>query len=340
MTLAVIDMDSIIYSAGFANEDRSLKVTHNLSGKTQIFKNKTEFWGNKRKEIGGWLGELNNKRALEGKKEFTKEDFSVEEIQTTGPVENTIHTVKQMVNRFCDSVKAKEYVGYIGVGDSWRVERSTIMKYKGNREDALRPLLKDEITEYLVKYHNGVKVMGLEADDWVNITAYKNKGVGITYDKDILGCPVLSYNPNLPELGIQNGNCFGEIYKTFKQKPDGSETVDDIKGIGRMFLYFQLLNGDVVDNYKPSYASDSKFGKMSAYDALSGAKTDLEALEAIRDTYRTLYPTRKEIIGWRGDTIVIDWLYVLNEMWDLARMKRWEGDNISAEDVLKKFKLI
>ena len=44
--------------------------------------------------------------------------------------------------------------------------------------------------------------------------------------------------------------------------------------------------------------------------------------------------------GWRGDEFEIDWKYVFNENWDMARMLRWEGDFIVGTDVLERLEVI
>jgi hypothetical protein len=40
--------------------------------------------------------------------------------------------------------------------------------------------------------------------------------------------------------------------------------------------------------------------------------------------------------GWRGDEFEIDWKYVLNEQFQMARMLRFDGDSIHVDDVLNK----
>ena len=54
--------------------------------------------------------------------------------------------------------------------------------------------------------------------------------------------------------------------------------------------------------------------------------------------FKLLYPEPKAIIGWRGNSINIDWEYAMNECFDMARMKRFIGDEVSASDVLYKMK--
>ena len=87
-----------------------------------------------------------------------------------------------------------------------------------------------------------------------------------------------------------------------------------------------MCSGDASDNYKANCFSDTKWGDMSAYKALVDCETDEEALLAVIDVFKNLYPEPKVITGWRGNEILIDWYYVANEMFQMARMMRWVGD--------------
>ena len=332
--LLVFDYDTLLYPVGFATETRYLKVTHKASGREKTFKNRTEFWG-VGKKIGGWLEGLNQERAKDGLNTFSRDEFIVEDVQVAGPLENTLHSLKIGIQRTLDHLGSKEYLGYIGEGESFRLGRSTLMKYKGNRDNALRPLQKEEMIDYLISHHNGKGVRSLEADDWVNITSIAEGGIAISNDKDTLGCPTRSYNPSKPENGVIDGKCLGELFKNFRTDSKGNEKFKDVKGFGRKFFYFQVLAGDPVDNYKPNCMSDVEFGDVSAYEALEHCKTDQECFKAIADVYKRLYPEEKVVKGWRGEDITINWMYVLNEMWDMARMLRSEDDFVTADKVFK-----
>jgi hypothetical protein len=337
MTRLVFDYDNIAYKVGFATEDRWVEVKHLASGKTKLFKNQTEFIGRKKTEVGGWLGAVNEERAKDGKKLWTREDFTWETKRTPGRIEEVLHTTKAMINNIIRDLNADEYHGYVGKGDSFRVDRSTLIKYKGDRDPAERPLMKDEITEYIVKHQNGEFVRGLEADDWCIISGQGEDSIVVGIDKDSYGCPVRTYNPDKPELGIVNGNCFGELQVIEKQR---AKHIDrDVRGYGRKWFYFQVAYGDDVDCYRSNAASDKPFGVMGAFDMLNHATNDQEALEALVKIYKHLYPEPKEFIGWRGDKIVVDWRYALSEVWDLARMWRTETDDVKAEQVFRKFNL-
>lgn len=323
---AVIDLDYIKYTAAAVGETRTVLVTHTPTGVQKSFDNKTSFYGRDKAKATGWLGDLNKSRLEEGKDSFKLEDFTIEDVQTPEPLENVLHTVKMMVQGDLEALKATSYISYLGEGESFRVERSTILEYKGNRKDTLKPLHLGEVVKYLNKKYNPITVTGIEADDAVTMAAYeKSDHVVVGVDKDYYGQPVKFFNVNKPEEGIVNGDQFGKLWIDDKKK---------VRGVGRMFLYLQIASGDASDNYKANSASDIRWGEKSAYDALVESKNDKEAWESLVSIYKKLYPEPKTITGWRGDEIEIDWLYVLRENFDMARMLRFEGDDVDAKDVL------
>lgn len=329
---AVFDYDAFVYTIGHAAEKKSIHVVHDKTGWEKEFDTRTQFWGHWKKKEGGYLGEINKKKIAKGQEPASWEDFTITDKQTLkGPVENALHSVKVCINKVVSDLRVEEYMGFIGKGSSFREDRSTILKYKGNREDVLRPILKDDIQEYIAKNHNGEFVSYLEADDWCIIEGVKEGRVVVAEDKDSLGCPVFTYNFNKPELGIINGNCYGSLEINSKK---------EVKGYGRKWFYFQVAYGDDVDNYRSNSATDLKIGDKTIFEMVNYATNDKESLEALVKVYKHIYPEPREITGWRGDKFVVDWLYVLNENWDLARMLRHEGDHVNATEVLSKYGLL
>lgn len=324
MTTAVVDVDYIKYAAAGVGETRSIIAVHKQSGREHPFANRTEFWGRGKNKDGGRLGELNKGRTSP----FVAEDFEILDVQTPEPIENVLHTAKMMFEGGLKAVNADNYVSFIGKGDSFRVEHSTLLKYKGQRAELLKPLYLDDVTQYLQAKYKPIECTSLEADDWCVIEAYKKKDhVVIGVDKDYNGCPILLFNPNYPEIGIRNCNQFGKLWRDDKGK---------VRGIGRLFFYFQMCSGDTSDNYNASCFSDVKWGDVKAYDILRNLQNDKEAFVAIEHVFKTLYPEPKTIQGWRGDDIMIDWKYVASEMWDMARMRRWEDDTVTFSEAYEK----
>ncbi len=339
MTIAIVDSDSIIYKSASIGEERYIDVKHTPSGRVQEFKNKTEFYGRGKFKNGGWLGDLNKDRESKGLSPFSIDEFEIKEGQRIKEeLANVLHTTKMLISTPLEAIKADSMVCFVeGSAPLIRWGQSSLMEYKGNRKDTLRPLLKDEVTEYIMKHQNGVLCNdGLETDDWCIIEALRVKASGeqavvVTIDKDVLGCEVLSYNPDKPELGIQNGDCFGNLYLDDKGK---------VRGIGRMFKYLQITSGDPVDHYKANSHSEVKWAEKSAYLALKDVQNDRDAWKAMYDVFNTLYPESKTVTLWRGDEIEIDALYCFQEMFNMAHMRRTPDDIIDIRQVLKKYKII
>ena len=202
--------------------------------------------------------------------------------------------------------------------------------------------MKDELINYLVKYHNAILVSDLpthpeykeplEADDWVNIECFKDieNSVAITNDKDAGGCGIKTLDPTDKEGKIMDNSGFGKIWRDEK---------GDVRGYGRKFFYFQVMYGDPVDDYSSYLHSDTPWGPVSAFNHLETADDDLECLYRLREGFKLLYPEPKEIVSWQGDPIIIDWFYVFNEMWQMARMLRTIDDVVDLRAVLEKHDL-
>lgn len=326
--IGVYDLDSVKYAVASVGEKRSITVTHKTTGKEKEFNTRTEFWGRDRKHSGGWLAEINKDRTSP----FLPEEFDIVDVQTPEPIENVLHSAKMTVERNVEASKAESVQYFIGKGESFRVERSTLLGYKQQRNSTLKPLYLDEVSDYLTRKFKAEVVTHYENDDRVVFETYKqpNKFV-IALDKDTYSCPVKFFNVNRPQEGIVNCDCFGGLYLNDK---------NEVKGKGRMHLYYQICSLDDSDNYKAHCFSDVYWGQKSAYEVLKDAKNDKEALIAMRDIFQKLYPEPKEVIGWRGNTILIDWMYVMNEMWDMARMHRFENDIVIGTEVMNKMGII
>jgi hypothetical protein len=327
MTTAVFDMDFIKYEAGYVAEDRSILVTEKKSGDQYTFKNRTEFWGASRKHNGGWLFDKNKGRLSP----LTEDDFTIEDVQTPKGMRVAKNVVQSRIEGILHKLGTTSYYGYIGQGDSFRVERSTILKYKGTRDGTVRPLLIDEITSYMLRTFPIEVVRDIEADDQVTIDCYHNKDqVLVGVDKDYCGCEVNLFNPDkmdVPRLikGV------GRLWIDDKK---------EVRGDGFKWLCHQVLSGDSSDNYHANSACpETRWGYKSSYNLLGPAKTYQECLEAVITGYKQLYPEPKKVIGWGGDELEVDWLYVASENWDLARMLRWEGDVLTFTDVIDKMKI-
>ena len=160
--------------------------------------------------------------------------------------------------------------------------------------------------------------------------ADKNKVI-VGLDKDYYGQPVTFLNINRVEEGTQHCDQFGKLWLTEK---------GDVRGIGRLFLYWQVASNDESDNYAANCMSDIKWAGKSAYKELVGCTNDKEAWEVLVNIFKKLYPEPKTVKGWRGDDIKIDWLYVLQECFTMARMVRYKNEpEVKVTDILTKMEV-
>lgn len=323
MTDVVWDYDYIKYSVGSIAEKRSIVVTHKQTGNQKEFDTRTEFYGHYKKKEGGWLAEQNKGRETP----WLAEDFLIEDKQVALPVEYALNSVKVHIEGVLKKLNPDNYYGYIGKGDSWRVGASTILKYKGDREGAIRPIHLEAIEDYLKKHHAAEEIHDLEADDQVVIDCTANPDlVLVGIDKDYRGCQVTLFNPD--KMGEpEKISGFGKLYIGSDKK---------VRGEGRIFLYHQILSGDSSDGYYANSASDIKWADKSSYAVLSKCSDDKQALQGMVEAYKKLYPEPKVITGWRGNQFSINWLYVLQENFTMAHMLRYKGDHVNVEKLLTK----
>ena len=324
--VAVVDGDLFKYECAFAGELRSVLVTNEI-GFIHEYKTRTEFYGRSRKRDGGELAKINKRDGTN----YTAGDFSYTDIQVSEPPSRVVESTKNAVDSALRLSGCKNYIFYMGEGESFRVERSTLLRYKGERASQIKPLLIGHITEFLYKQYSGIEVSGIETDDKVVEVAYRKPDhFVLCVDKDAFSQPVKVFDINTPSRGIVDCTGFGDLFIDKKSKSM------KIRGSGRMHLYWQCLAGDAVDNIKPNCFSEMKLGDKGAFDLLKDCKNDKEAFQVLKDTYQKMYPESKEVIGWRGDKITIDYLYVFDEVFDLLRMVRFEGDKVVGREVMKK----
>lgn len=325
--VAVVDADWPKYSVAAAGQNNSIIAIHKQSGDEYKCTTRTEFWGHHSRKAGGILAEINKSRDSP----FIPDEFEIQDVYTLEPIQNVLHSAKVMIEGNIKASGASSYVAYLGEGVSFREGLSTIKKYKDRT--SVKPHYLDEVTEYIKKKFNPIVVSDLEADDYCVMEAYGRKNYYILgEDKDYYSCPVNFYNVNRPEDGIVDCRCFGHLDR--KTKPDGKP--GGVIGVGRMHLYYQMAYGDDVDTYHAAAASKIKGGSIAAYNQLVHCKDDREAWGALVQWFKKLYPEPTEWTGWRGDTFEIDWMYVLQEMADMAHMIRFEGDRLNVKEVLDK----
>lgn len=326
-THAVIDMDCFKYRIANGGEKKIITATHKASKKAYKFETMTKWYGHYKTKNGGILAELNK----DSSSLLMPEDFDYELEQIPIPLDHCLKNVKLAINKALAMSGAKTYHGYIGRGASWRREASTILEYKGNRKNLVKPVHLEAVEDYMLEHQNTTAVSHWEADEVVVWDCLKDKNsFAIFEDKDFWGCPIKGFSLLMPERGIVECNKFGDLRK----EKVGKEY--EYFGEGRMWLYFQIASGDGVDNYKANSASETKWGPASAHKVLAEATNDKEAFKKLVEIYKHLYPEPRTITGWCGNEIKVDWLYALEENFTLARMYRHKDDHVKIKDVLDK----
>lgn len=321
--IAEVDSDCFKYSCAFAGEIRSVLVEHE-DGYCKEFKSRTEFFGRGKDKNTGELAKLNKRRG----KTYVYDEFTYTDIQVAEPLDQVYRSTKNTIDLAIASSGAKSANHYIGSGESWRVDASTLLRYKGERGTQIKPLLLDKVTEFIVDHYNAEIITNLEVDDVVTMNSYgKNDRFVLGEDKDARGAGTKFYNISKPNEGVIDGNVFGYLHKSERGK---------ITGVGRMFKMFQVCYGDLVDNYKASCMSDKSIGEVGVYDRIAHSTNDKELFQNSVNLFKELYPEPKIVTGWRGESFEIDWLYVMQEMFDMAHMLRWENDKVDIKSVLHK----
>lgn len=348
----VLDLDQTCFVAAAGAEKRTIKATHIRSGKSEIFKNRTEFYGAGKKAIGGWLKDSNTNRemaAIKAGKKFRplgREDFLIEDIQTPEPVENCLHLLKIKINAILEHMQSENGVGVLGGDGNFRLVLPTPEIYKGNREDTLRPLLLKETRNYVQKKYGAIVIDGIEADDyltmqqWEGWCHYQRTGkfnkVVASFDKDQVQCPGLIFNTmRETDKGREAGwkhpqpmlidDSMGEVWME-KGK---------VKGWGKRFFGYQMLFGDTSDNVKPYQNFDIKFGEGAAFKVISPCETEQDMWAAIIDTYKGWFPEGvefKDHMGGDRKFTAGQWASVI---FQLVYMKRWDGDNTTLASKLR-----
>ena len=209
--LALIDADVVLYSVGFASEDRSYEVRTQEGELLESFKYA--------KDANTFISESDVPNLKREK--VTK---AVPDYVWKGNANNLLTTI--LSNCGCDK-------GQLFLTGKGNFREEIYPEYKGNRDGTHKPLMYKEFKQWLIDRHSAVLVEGREADDEIAMLGCNNPGAVIcSIDKDLLMVPATHYNWNKDKLITVSED---EGNRWFFQQLLMGDAVDNIvglKGIG------------------------------------------------------------------------------------------------------------
>lgn len=167
------------------------------------------------------------------------------------PVEHCLHSVKKMINSIIEATGAGNCIVYLSGKGNFRDELPSPFKYKGNRDNAPKPIHYYPIRDYLEDTWKAVVTEGYEADDALGIYQCNNKDTILcSPDKDLNMIPGLHYNWNKPDKGIYEIGFFEGLRNFYEQllKGDSVDNIIGIEGIGEVKAAFALEGLDTVED--------------------------------------------------------------------------------------------
>lgn len=315
--IALIDLDTPVYKAAAAVEERGIIVTHSPTGIQKSFSTRTEF-----------------KDLLKSKDKIYKlSEYEIEDTQEAEPAEHAFHILNNHIKFILDSFWCDEVVYMMSGKTNFRNDLPLPTKYKSNRT-ALRPLLLKQVQTYAWKKYNAVVTQNEEPDDmqvWMGYEILKRGDIPVivTGDKDSKAYSGLSlFNPDKPEEGVIIIPDLGSIWEDEKGK---------VRALGMKQYALQQLIGDTIDGFKPAELCGVKFGEKSALKLLEPCKTEKEVLEVVVSKFREWYPSPFEYTAWDGKKIQSDWKHMLNLYHACCRMKETKDDPLIAYDFYKRY---
>ena len=342
-----LDYDQISFQSASVTEKHSIKAIHKGSGRSMDFDNVTSFWG-RGKNIGGWLCDTNAKRAESGATQFTKEDFTIEDVYVNEPVANATQAAKTRVKGLSKYLGIDNYCGVLGESGTFRHKLELPQLYKGQRSEH-KPLHLQDVRSYLVKHHNGSVIQDIEADDaltmkqflgWKN---YKSTGkitdvVG-SIDKDSWHTPGFLFNFNkdqstgkykYPEVIVIDDG-IGDLWVNEKGKSK------EVKGYGSYWLAYQLLLGDSTDTIRPYQDFGIKYGEQTFYKEAVDIKTQAELFTFVKDKYHSWFPDGVSFTSWTGKEMGISTDEWIETIFKLVYMQRVPNDPTTFAKMLQHY---
>lgn len=231
----LIDGDSIVYTVGFASQKNIWQVFDVDEG-IVLFENESKsLCLSFIEDEAGALGTLDIGRRI-----------------VVSPIENAFHSIKVILQKIAARAKANSYKVYLTGKGNFREQVVTIMGYKHNRLNAEKPVLYQEIRDYLVNTQKATVVDGMEADDALSIVHSRSIGeepINVSNDPDH---PVWRHPEECIIAAIDKDlrNIPGKHINFDKRVEENNEYkfIVITEEEGRRTFWSQVLTGDSSDN--------------------------------------------------------------------------------------------
>lgn len=266
-----MDGDIVLHKAAFACE----KVWRKVYVKGMEFAGDITRYAYK-KELDEYL-QLSN---------LTNDDITIEEEITSEPIENAIYLCKTLLENIQGNTNATQMRIFLSDTTTFRHRIAT--DYKCNRKR--RPLLKEEIKNYLLKHWGAEIEPDLEADDCLGIY----EGIKASIDKDLLMLPGRHYNIDKKTLGSITPSEGAKRFYAQVLTGDPTDNIKGLPGVGPKTAE-KLLNGFniadmitlVYNSYKKQYGGTKELDKVAKliWICRNREDKDFTGIVDIHDTY-------------------------------------------------------
>lgn len=317
--VVLVDSDILVFRIAAICESRSVEVTHKKSGKVKTFKNKTSF-----------------KDFLKEKDfDYIESDYEFVDLQTINDEMSYRYLIDNQIKSIKETLWPDEIRFLISGKDNFRDLLPLPVKYKGNRDGALKPLLRSDCRNHLIGKYKATVVNGEEVDDTVIWMGYEELAKGheviiVTNDKDASAYSGLSlYNYTVDNPEIVKIPDLGKLWLDDKGK---------VRGIGLIWYCLQHLCADKTDGMNTANLSGVKFGEKSAYTLLRDCTSEAEALGLVIAKYREWFSnTSTNYVDYLGQRRKINWLGAADLYFKGIRMREVKNDPLDFKTFANKW---
>lgn len=342
-TVVVFDADQTAFTSAASSEKREIRVTSEIHNFDMNFKTRTDFYGRKKKELGGYLYDQNVMREVQGLPLYKKEDFIIADVQIPSEESHCYHAIKQKIKPLLENLGLTKYICLLGGENNFRLDSPLPQQYKSNREDMLRPVLLEKAREYIKTYHNAKVIDSYEADDACRAYAeigyqhYKKHGwfnyIIVSFDKDQRGFAGLIIDPLTRDGKLVHNKPMlidDEVGEIWLEK-------QSVKGYGFKWMCTQCITGDSVDGILPYQPFGITFGSASAYKLLGTCSTKAECLQLVAQQYVDWFSDGVKFVDFKGihrKFTAGQWLEII---FSLVYMKKSTTDKTTFFSLMKEY---